>query len=80
MNLETTQLLQIREGGGKKEGPGRGYRGSAPGSGFHLVDGLTLPEMVERGGYEDILDGLKQQLLIVVKQSIDLGFIKRDEI
>lgn len=81
LDLESTFLLQIREGGGKKAGEGgHGYRGSAPGSGFHLVDGLTLPQMIESGNYEEILEGLKQQLLRVVKQSIDVGFIERDEI
>ena len=69
INLETTLLLQVREGGGR-------------GSGFHLVEdeSLTLPEMIEDGGYEDVLEGMKQQLLRVIKQSIDLGFIERNEI
>jgi len=83
VNLETTILLQVREGGGKKAGEGgRGFRGSAPGSGFHLVpsESLTLPEMIESGEYDDALEGMKQQLLRVVRQSIDLGFIERNEI
>lgn len=82
-DLQVTFLLQTREGGGKKAGfPGRGYRGSAPGSGFHLVEEecLTLPEMIEKGGYEDVLDGMKAQILRVMRQSIELGFIRRDEI
>lgn len=77
--LDTTALLQIREGGGKKPGGG-GYRGSAPGSGFHLVGGLTLHEMIDQGGYEDVIDGLKQQLLTVIRQGIRVGWIKKEEI
>lgn len=83
LDLNTTFLLQVREGGGKKGGEGGGgYRGSAPGSGFHLVesDSLTLIEMVENGDYEEVLAGLKAQLLNVIRQSIDIGFVKRDEI
>jgi len=69
LDLNTTNLLQIREGGGRA-------------SGFHLVeeDSLTLPEMVEDGGYEEVLAGLKAQLLNVVRQSIEIGFIKREEL
>lgn len=83
LDLNTTNLLQVREGGGKRSGEGgKGYRGSAPGSGFHLVpeDSLTLPEMIEDGGYEEVLAGLKAQLLNVLRQSIQIGFIKRNEI
>ena len=83
LDLNSTFLLQVREGGGKKSGVGgRGYRGSAPGSGFHLVESesLTLSQMLENGSHEEILAGLKAQLLNVMKQSIELGFIKREEI
>lgn len=83
LDLKSTFLLQVREGGGKKLGVGgRGYRGSAPGSGFHLVEdeSLTLIQMVENGEYEEVLAGLKEQLLNVIRQSIEIGFVKRDEI
>jgi len=82
-DLQVTFLLQTREGGGKKAGyTGRRGRGSAPGSGFKLVpeDSLTLPEMIASGDYVDVLEGMKAQILRVVKQSIELGFIRRDEI
>lgn len=80
-NLDTTTLLQIREGGGKKpEGGGGGYRGSAPGSGFHLVGGLTLQDMIDKGGYDDLLEGLKQQLLLVIRQGVRIRWIKKEDL
>jgi len=80
-SLHTTALLQIRQGGGKKaEGGAGGYRGSAPGSGFHLVDGLTLQEMIDQGGYEDLIEGLKQQILLVIRQGVRIGWITKEDL
>ena len=83
LDLETTNLLQVRGGGGKKpEGGGRGYRGSAPGAGFPLIEGesKTLTEMIKNGDYPEVLEGMKTQIINVVKQSIIIGFIKREEL
>ncbi len=82
LDLDNAFILQIREGGGKKGGTGAKGRGKAPGSGFKLVpeESLTLAEMMESGDYDDVLDQMKEQLLNVVRQSLELGFIERSEI
>ena len=83
LNLRRTKLLQVREGGGKKSGEmGKGYRGSAQGSGFHLVpeDCLTLPEMIESHAYDVVLSEMKDQLIRIVRQSISIGFVRREEV
>lgn len=82
IDLNNAFLLQVREGGGKKSGSGAKGRGKAPGSGFHLVpsESLTLSEMLQDSTYSDILSQMKAQLLRVIKQSIEIGFITKDEL
>jgi len=82
-NVKSTYLLQIREGGGKQPGPGKHkgiYRGCNRGSGFHLVDGKTLLDMIAAGAYPDVLDDFKVQIIDLLQQFIEAGFIKRTEI
>jgi len=82
IDLHSAFLLQVREGGGKKAGTGAIGRGKAPGSGFHLIpeESLTLAQMLEDPTYSDILSQMKEQLLRVVKQSLELGFLEKSEI
>lgn len=76
-SLSDAHLLQVREGGGKKGGTGAKGRGKAPGSGFYTVESecLTLSQMIERREYDNVLAGMKQQLLRVIKESLEIGFI-----
>ena len=82
IDLNNAFLLQVREGGGKKAGSGAKGRGKAPGSGFHLVEAesLTLSEMVGNPAYSEILSQMKDQLLQVIRQSLEIGFIHKGEI
>jgi len=83
VDLASYLILQVREGGGKKPRPtGKRGRGRAPGSGFHLIEeeSLTLREMMESGDYAQVLEGLKAQLIRIIRDGIEIGFLKRDEI
>ncbi len=83
IDLEGYLVLQVREGGGKKAGDsGKEGRGKAPGSGFHLVpsESLTFEEVLKNPEYADIVEGMKKQLIRVIKTSISTGFIKKSEI
>jgi len=82
LDLDTAFILQVREGGGKKSDTGAIGRGKAPGSGFHLVESesLTLSEMLQDGAYSDILSQMRDQLIRVIKQSIEIGFISIDDL
>lgn len=75
--------VQVREGGGKKAGEsGNKGRGKAPGSGFHLVpsESLTLAEVLKNPEYADIVEGMKEQLIRVIKTSLETGLIKKAEL
>ena len=82
LNLEEYLVLQVREGGGKKTGSGNTGRGKAPGSGFHLVpsESLTFEEVLKNPEYADIIEGMKKQLVRLIKSSIQNGFISKREI
>lgn len=81
-SVKDAYILQVREGGGKKAGSGNKGLGKAPGSGFHIIqsESLTLKEMMENPQYENVLEGMKDQLLRLVKDSVEIGFIKKDEL
>lgn len=82
LNLEEYLVLQVREGGGKKTGSGNTGRGKAPGSGFHLVpsESLTFEEVLKNPAYADIVEGMKKQLLLLIRSSIETGLIKKSEL
>lgn len=82
LDLTSVFILQVREGGGKKAGTGAKGRGKAPGSGFKLVpsESLTLAQMLDDSSYSEILSQMRDQLLTVIRQSLELGFIRREEI
>ena len=76
----TDYILQIRAGGGKKAGTGAKGRGKAPGSGFHLIDGSTLSQMITDGTYSELLSQMQEQLIRLVNHSIEIGFISKENI
>ena len=82
IDLKEAFMLQVREGGGKKAGTGAKGKGKAPGSGFHLVpsESLTLTEVLKSGEYETITEGMKEQLLRLIKDCIKIGFIAKEDI
>jgi hypothetical protein len=79
VDLGASEFIQTREGGGKKAGGG-GYRGSAPGSGFYLISSKTLVEVLDDPSYSDLVEGMKTQLLRLVRDGIRIGLIKREEL
>jgi hypothetical protein len=79
VDLAASDFIQTREGGGKKPGGG-GYRGSAPGSGFYLVSAKTLVEVLDDPSYQDLIEGMKQQLLRLVRDALRIGLIKKEEL
>lgn len=82
IDVKQSFSLQIREGGGKKAGSGAKGRGKAPGSGFHLVpsESLTLKEMIGSPEYDTVLRGMKEQLIRVIRDALEVGFIKRKDL
>ena len=82
VNLSTAFLLQVREGGGKKAGSGAKGRGKAPGSGFFLIpaESLTLSQMMADSEYSALLRQMKDRLIDLVKKSVEIGFIRKEEI
>ena len=79
-DLGSFEFIQIRAGGGKVGGIGGGYRGSAPGIGFKLVGYRTLVEVMDDPVYADVVKGLRDQLVLLVRDAIGLGLIKREEL
>lgn len=81
-SVKDAYILQVREGGGKKAGSGNKGLGKAPGSGFHIVESesLTLSEMMGKSNYEAVLRGMKQQLLRLINDCLELGFIHMNEL
>lgn len=82
LNLNEYFVLQVREGGGKKAGSGKKGKGKAPGSGFHLVpsESLTLSEALKSGEYDSIIEGMKRQLIGLIREAVSVGMISKEEI
>lgn len=83
IDLKSYLILQVREGGGKKAGPsGKKGKGKAPGSGFHTVpsESLTFSEILKKPEYAEIIEGMKEQLIRVIKTSVATGLIKKEEL
>ncbi|MCJ7633941.1 hypothetical protein MUP77_16340 [Candidatus Bathyarchaeota archaeon] len=80
-SVKDAYILQVREGGGKKSGSGKKGRGKAPGSGFHLIkeESLTLKEMIDSSQYDRVLQGMRKQLVRVVRDCLEIGFIEKDD-
>ena len=83
IDLESYFVLQVREGGGKKPGAyGKVGKGKAPGSGFHTVpsESLTFEEVIKDPEYANIVQGMKKQLIHVIKSAMANGFINKEEL
>jgi len=81
VDLATADFIQLREGGGKKpQEKGETYRGSAPGSGFHLVSAKTLAEVMDDPAYTDVVQGMKEQLIRLVQDALRMGLLTREEL
>ena len=68
VDLNTAPILQVRDDTG-----GRG-------SGFPLIESKTLTEILEDPEYREILEGLKTQLIRLLKDGVALGLIEEGEI
>ena len=88
-DLGADVFIQIRAGGGKVSvvGPGERRphrkvvgREPSPGVGFPLVRSLTLPEVMDDPAYADVVQGLRDQLVLLVKDGVKLGLIKKEEL
>jgi len=64
VDLNTAPILQVRDDTG-----GRG-------SGFPLIASKTLAEILEDPQYAEILEGLRAQLLRLVKDGKELGLLE----
>ena len=82
IDLKTAFSVQIREGGGKQPGSGKHGKGKAPGIGFRLIpsESLTLVEVLKNSEYDAITEGMKEQLIRLVKDSLEIGFIKESDL
>jgi len=80
--LNTFEFIQIRDARGKIPGthPGRRGRGSAPGQGIPKVDAVHLPDAVNHPVYSQAVESMKQRILDIVRQLLELNIITRDEI
>jgi hypothetical protein len=77
VDLHSSPIIQIRETTGKTSGPSlREGKGRAPGSGFPLVESKTLTEILEDPQYRETLEGLRTQLLRLIKDGVELGLLK----
>jgi hypothetical protein len=45
-----------------------------------MVDSKTLTQILEDPDYRDILEGMKTQLLRLIRDGLDLGLLRRDEL
>lgn len=68
VDLNTAPILQVRDDTG-----GRG-------SGFPLISSKTLQEISGDPNYAEVLEGMKKQLIRLVKDGLELGLLKREEV
>lgn len=55
-------------------------KGKTPGSGFPLIESRTLLEILDDPEYRDLLEGMKMQLLRLLKDGVELGLLKKEDI
>jgi len=86
IDLKNAYFVQVREGGGKiagtgKTGKGAG-RGKTGGSGFHIVEEecLTLLQAMQDPEYSEVIEGFRTQLIKLVRDALEVGFIKEDDL
>jgi hypothetical protein len=80
-DLITSPFIQIRETTGKVRGSSlkRG-RGQAPGSGFPTVETRTLPDILNDPECKPIIQGCRDQIVKLARQTIQIGLVDREEI
>lgn len=66
--------------GGKIAGTGKGYRGSAKGGGFRVLERLTLENAVQTHKYDDVINEMKKQIILIARELIRLGVMKKTDI
>jgi len=66
--------------GGKIAGTGKGYRGSAKGGGFTVLERLTIEDALNTHKYDDIIDAMKKQVINVARELIRIGVMKKTDI
>ena len=73
------KVLQVRE---IRAGPGRGHRIKGEGYGFPAIpeESLSILEMIDDGGYVDLVGAIKNRLTKIVKAYIDAGIINKEEL
>lgn len=73
------KVLQVRQ---ILPGPGRGIRTKGTNYGFPAIkeEGLSILEMMETQGYEDLVEAIRGRLIRIVRAYIEAGIIKREEI
>jgi len=79
---ETKDLIRVQEAGGKAEGVvgGTGHYQKEAGSGFPIVESLTLEEAVKSGDYDFVIARHKDQLLKLLHLFHKHGIISDDEL
>ena len=80
--LNNFEFIQLRDARGKYPGrhPDRRGRGSAPGQGIPKVDAVYLVDAVNHPVYRQAIETMKQRLLTVIREMIELGILTREEI
>jgi hypothetical protein len=68
VDLKSAPLLQVRDDTG-----GRG-------SGFPLVASKTLAEISQDPAYSQVIEGMKQQLIRLVKEGLELGLLEKEDL
>ena len=68
VDLKSAPLLQVRDDTG-----GRG-------SGFPLLTSKTLAEISQDPAYSQVIEGMKQQIIKLVKDGLELGLLMREEL
>lgn len=80
--LNQFEFIQLRDARGKV--PGRHFnrrgRGSAPGQGIPKIDNIRLPDAINHPIYSHAIESMKQRLLAIVRELIELNMLNREEI
>ena len=81
-DLNNFEFIQLRDARGKV--PGRHFnrrgRGSAPGQGIPKVDAIHLPDVVNHPVYREAVESMKQRLLTIIRELIELNILSREEV
>jgi len=79
--VDKNHFVLIEEAiGGKISGTGKGYRGSARGGGFKVIERLTIEDAFNTHNYDDIINALKNQVVSLARELIRLGILKKSDI